>query len=58
MADAYALALLIGMPLYVVFILTRLGMSSDGELHPFRALAAAMLVAAAATVLIELDRFF
>ncbi len=58
MADAYALALLIGMPLYVVFLLTRLGASSDGEFHPFRPLAAAMLVAAAVTVLIELDRFF
>ncbi len=56
MSDAYALALLIGMPLYAVFLLTRIGTSRDGELHWVRALAATMLVVAAASLLLQMNR--
>lgn len=56
MGDAYAMALFIGMPLYVLFLLSPIAASPDGELRWVRALAAAMAVTAIAVALLELDR--
>lgn len=55
MNDAYAIALLVGMPVYLVLLLTRVGGSGDGELHWVRTLAAVLVAVAALTLLLDLQ---
>lgn len=57
MGDAYAIALFIGMPVYVLFLVSPFAASADGELRWVRALAAALAVTAVAVGLLELNRF-
>lgn len=56
MGDAYAMALFIGMPLYVLFLLSPIAASPDGELRWVRTLAIAMAVTALLVLLLQLDR--
>lgn len=58
MNEAYAIALLVGMPLYLLLLLTRLAGTGDGQLHWVRTLAVVAVIVAALTLLLNLQQFW